>query len=171
MSKKPYVCARIVTPNKHLGHVVRRYTYQGKRFDCDHGWYKVGRGVGEELAQLKHPSTKAKIFEVVEAEEAESITKQEQTEEWGRTATPPSRASAVKITDFARRKEIQKAEAARTGEGLTADEWDDPVKPHDLTDADSGDSAQVAVEQASPTPVAKKKATKKTGSRRRSATK
>lgn len=172
MANTPFVLARIKTPDKRKGHLVRRYTYQGKRFDCDNGWYKVGRGMGDELAKLKNPSTDTFIFDIVELEEAEEIDHKESNQEWARGARRPEDAPAVKVGDFKRRKEIKEEVALREADTLSDSDWDDTFDPQN--DFEDGE-AEAIDEEPEPAPepkkAAAKKTTKKKSSRRRSSTK
>lgn len=165
--KNPFVLARIKTPDKRKGFRVRRYTYQGKRFDCDNGWYKVGRGMGEELAALRNSANDTEIFDIMEMEEAVEVDEKEKAKEWSRGARPAEQAPAVKVKDFKRREEIKEEVAQREGDSMSDGDWDDAFDPQKDLDGDE-DEAETAPD--TPAPAAKKTSKKKT-SRRRSASK
>lgn len=172
MAQTPYVLVRIKTPDKRKGFLVRRYTYQGKRFDCDHGWYKVGRGLALELAELTNEATDSLIFDVVEMEEAKKMVKKEEGEDWSRGQRPPDQAPSVKAKDFKRRSEIKEEVAAREATSGGDEDWDDPLDPADLDgSADALEEEKPEEEKPETVKATKKRAKKKAGGRRRSSTK
>lgn len=157
--KTPYVLARIKTPDHRKGHKTRRYTYQGKRFDVDHpGWYKIGRQMGVELAELKNPATDTHIFDIVELPDAEEIDDREAGEDWSRGNRPAAQGTPVKIDAFKRRQEIKDEVAEREASGLSDGDWDDSFDP-DEDDGAEDDEPQE--EAASGKKDSKKKKSKK----------
>ena len=128
MSQKPYVYARIKNYDPRSGQLTRRYTYQGKRFDCDVGWYRVGRAMGQELAEITHPASGVAVFDVCEADEAEALDKKDSKQPWANSVHRAEDAVPVKIGEFKRRSEIKatNAEKARQREVDSLTDWDDP---------------------------------------------
>jgi hypothetical protein len=159
--KRPYVLVRIKTFNRGLGHLSRRYTYQGKRFDIDHGWYKVGRGMGAELAKVRHPSSSAEIFDIVELEQAQELVESEAHEPWAQGQMAPDRSPEVKLREFKRRQEIKDARAALAE---SEDEgWDDiPARS-----ASRATEPPVEVAMSKPSKKASKKVTKNTDGKKK----
>lgn len=151
--KRPFVMVRIKTYNKGRGHVARRFTYQGKRFDIDHGWYKVGRGMGAELGKIRHPSTDAEVFDIVELEAAQELVEAEAHEPWAAGQLAPERAGEVRVSEFKRRDEIKKERASQ--DESTDEGWDD--ESPERSDSRATEPPQP---KAAP-PAAKKKATSK----------
>lgn len=131
MPQTKYLLVRLKTYDRHLGQLARRYTYQGKRFEIDKGWYKVARSVANEIAELKHPSTGALMFDVVEEDVADEIDTQETTQDWAAKSPKAGQAAPVPTRDFTRRKEVKEAEYAREhieDEGTMFDDEFDPAK-------------------------------------------
>lgn len=104
MSQKAfYVAVRIREYNVKSGNVARRYTVAGKRFDIDHGWYKVQRSMGERLEKERHPDTGALVFDVVELDEAVEM---DETDPMPDSAVAAKRATAVKGREFTRLRQV-----------------------------------------------------------------
>jgi len=168
MNQNKKVAARIKEYEPRKGQVCRRYTYMGKRFDIDVGWYKVDRVVGEELAKLQHPDTGSEIFDVVEIEEAEKL---DELAPMAGQALPASRAPDVRGREFARAREI--AEARNHSDEGTDDDLEAILKPRRKRDEDEDFDAEFDPEKDEPEEPASSKAVeaKKKASRRRSQTK
>lgn len=123
MSQNKFLCVRVHNFDKRTGHITRRYTVQGKRYDIDDGWYRVGRGIALELASEVHPSTSATVFEVVELVEAERIDEQEKTQPWAHALRSARDGIEVRLRDHTRRAEIIAARS--TPDHERSDAWDD----------------------------------------------
>lgn len=87
---------RIYPFNRGSGHITRRYTYRGTRFDVDRGWYEVPAWVANELKGLYHPSTGTSIFEVQTSEGALQVDVQEAEQEVKSPAARPNKPKAFR---------------------------------------------------------------------------
>lgn len=99
---------RIYDYNPATGNVARRYTYMGKRFDIDLGWYAIATAMAERLRRVTHPDTGANVFEVCTFEEAMGLDDMHPMP--GNKALPASRAAQVKGREFTRAREVVAAE-------------------------------------------------------------
>jgi hypothetical protein len=70
---------RIKPYNKRRGHVLRRLTFRGYRYDAAQGWYEVSDSLANELKKLKQTSDKYAdpAFDVCTRAEAKAIQEEE----------------------------------------------------------------------------------------------
>jgi len=72
------------------GHVLRRYTYRGVKFDGAHGWYRVEKGVADYLRAVRQVDTDPHsplAFEVATEADARRLDEEEAAQ------TRPTRAT------------------------------------------------------------------------------
>ncbi len=64
------------------GYVLRRFTYRGIRFQPERGWYRVERGVGEYLKEVRQSAERHAplAFDVCTEEEASALEAKERAE-------------------------------------------------------------------------------------------
>ena len=85
---------RLKPYNKKKGHILRRYTYRGIRFQGTRGWYRVTKEVADYLAQvfqLPGDEDSAQAFDVCTESEAKKLDKLEAHH--ARGATPAEEAA------------------------------------------------------------------------------
>ena len=87
---------RIRPRDPHRGHVLRRFVYQGIRFEEGKGWYRVSPEVGEYLRdtrQRAYDSRSPLAFDVCTEAEAKALDAQET--EASKPARPADKAREV----------------------------------------------------------------------------
>lgn len=80
---------RLKSHDPRRGHVMRRYTYRGIKFQEDRGWYRVEKEVAEYLRTVRQVATDEHsplAFDVCTEEEAKALDKKEQDAEKKRRA-------------------------------------------------------------------------------------
>jgi hypothetical protein len=95
MSTQVFVRLKPYAPSR--GHVIRRYSHGGIRFDEERGWYKVDEALALELRQvhqIQEDPYSPLAFDVCSEEEARGLNKVERLEEEKRRhpedAMPPT---------------------------------------------------------------------------------
>jgi len=104
--------------NKKKGHLLRRYTYRGIRFQESHGWTRVRKEIADYLEQVHqipgdedsplafdvHSATEAKAIDKKEAEDAQKKTPAEQATEVAEAreepAPPATEGGDLKTSDL-----------------------------------------------------------------------
>ncbi len=84
--------------NKKKGHVLRRYTYRGIRFDVNRGWSRVERPVAQYLRDVRQVSgdqDSPPAFDVCTESEARALDEKEA--EAARVSTPAEKATRVSV--------------------------------------------------------------------------
>ena len=119
MSKSSrYRLVRVKAFNARKGYTTRRYTYKGKRFDIDDGWYEVPTRLAEEMKNLKNREG-LKIFDIKSLEEAQEIDDVEELP--AGPARDADHAARVKPSDFKRHKEVEAAKAGSDADPMDND--------------------------------------------------
>ena len=80
---------RLKAHDPRRGHVMRRYTYRGIKFQEDRGWYRVENEVAEYLQTVRQVATDEHsplAFDVCTEAEAKALDKKEQDAEKKRRA-------------------------------------------------------------------------------------
>lgn len=129
---------RIHPFNRGSGHITRRYTYRGTRFDVDRGWYEVPGWIAAELKGLYHPSTGTSIFEVQTPEGALKVDEKEAEQEVKSPAARPNRPKAFRGGDLT----VEEVQAGSTA-------MDEPEPDPEPIAQHVGDEAAVAEKVAS----------------------
>lgn len=88
---------RLKPHNPKAGHVLKRYTFKGVRFQVDRGWYEVPEALAEELRgkrQRSHNEHSPAAFDVCTPAEAQALERREkEAAEIRRDATSPIRVN------------------------------------------------------------------------------
>lgn len=99
---------RLVRLNDHdprRGHVLRRYVYQGARFEAGKGWYKVTEQVGEHLKSVRQRAGDLHsplAFDVCTPAEAKALDEKEAKEQ--QPQRPADNARVVETRDVPTKK-------------------------------------------------------------------
>jgi len=75
---------RLKAHDPRRGHVLRRYTYRGIKFQEDRGWYRVEKEIADYLRTVRQVATNEHsplAFDVCTEAEAKALDKQEQEAE------------------------------------------------------------------------------------------
>lgn len=97
MAESDTLLVRIRAYNDRQGHVLRRYTYKGYKFQGERGWYRVPREVGEYLRTVRHVASDSYspfAFDVCTNAEAAELDAREQAE----LTTRKGPANAIDVT-------------------------------------------------------------------------